>query len=82
MDVEERLRIIEERNGRVETDKAWETSWCRALAISLVTYVLAAIIFYLIDAPHIFRNALIPTAGFILSTLSLPPLKRFWAKRF
>ena len=28
-DIEERHRGIEERNTRVEIDKAWETSWTR-----------------------------------------------------
>ena len=34
---EQRLAAIEERNRRVETDKAWEISWMRRIAIAVMT---------------------------------------------
>lgn len=42
--IEERLSAIEERNRRVEADKAWETSWLRILSISVITYVVAVLL--------------------------------------
>ena len=32
-DLEKRIEAIEERNKRVELDKAWETSWTRKICI-------------------------------------------------
>jgi hypothetical protein len=40
-----RLEKIEVRNKKVETDKAWKTSWTRRLLLALFTYL--AIGFYL-----------------------------------
>ena len=69
---------LKERNMRVETDKAWETSAFRTLSISLATYVIAGLVFGLLDAAHPWRNALIPTIGYFLSTRSLPFIKKRW----
>lgn len=77
-DIEARLRAIEERNNRVEGDKVWETSATRRLLIALVTYFTATALLAFISAPHPLSNALVPTAGYILSTLSLPWARRWW----
>lgn len=39
---EERLFEIEERNQRVEYDKAWEVSWTRRVIVAAITYVVVA----------------------------------------
>jgi hypothetical protein len=78
--LEERVKIIEERNKRVELDKKWETSPTRILSVGIITYIIAVIALYMIKAPNPFLNALIPTLGFILSTQSLPFIKKFWMK--
>jgi xanthosine utilization system XapX-like protein len=78
--VEERLNKIEERNRKVELDKAWETSLVRILSVGIITYVIAVIALFMIKAPNPFLNALIPTLGFILSTQSLPFIKKLWMK--
>lgn len=77
---EERLNKIEERNRKVELDKAWETSLVRILSVGIITYVIAVIALFMIKAPNPFLNALIPTLGFILSTQSLPFIKKLWMK--
>ncbi len=79
-DVEERLRRIEERNARVEADKAWETSYTRRSLLTLFTYL--AIGFYLqaIAIPFAWLNAIVPAVAFMLSTLTLPFFKRTWLK--
>ncbi|MDO8518125.1 MAG: hypothetical protein Q7S26_02440 [bacterium] len=81
MDIEQRLQKIEERNVRVEAEKAWETSVFRVGLIMLVTYVVACGVLFVIGNSNPFRNALIPALGYLLSTQSLPFIKRFWINR-
>lgn len=77
-DLEKRLSAIEERNAKVEADKAWETSWTRRIAIAVLTYLV--IVAYLHFVIHVepWLNALVPVAGFLLSTLTISYLKKFW----
>ena len=35
---EQRMQKIEDRNNRVEEDKAWETSWVRRILLAIFTY--------------------------------------------
>jgi hypothetical protein len=77
------MQSIEEilkRNNRVEQDKAWEVSYTRRAIIAGVTYVVAALFMYRIGVPDFFLNAAIPTGGYLLSTLSLPWIKRLWLR--
>ena len=76
--IERQIQEIKERNRKVEADKAWETSWFRTMSIVLITYAIAAVVFWLIGAKNIFRNALIPTIGYFLSAQSLPAIKKWW----
>ena len=39
--LERRIQAIEERNKRVEADKAWETSLTRRVSIAVITYFFA-----------------------------------------
>lgn len=77
-DVEQRLAVIEERNRRVETDKAWEVSLIRRLTIAALTYCTALVFLWLIGIEHFAWSGLVPTGGYILSTLSLPWIKKRW----
>ena len=81
-DVIREINEIKDRNRRVEIDKAWEQSWTRRLFIATITYVVALWFLQAIDAAIPYFNALVPMGGYILSTLSLPFLKNWWAKRF
>jgi len=76
--IEEEIRAIKERNKRVELDKAWETSWTRVISIAIMTYIIIVILFLIIKLPNPFTNALIPAIAFILSTLTLPFIKKAW----
>ncbi len=60
------LNKIKERNFRVESDKAWETSWARKIIITIIS--------------NPFVNALIPAIAFLLSTLTIPIFKKLWLK--
>jgi len=81
-DLEKEIFLIKNRNKKVEIDKAWETSWTRKLLLMIFTYL--AISFYLrainIDRPWL--NAIVPSVGFLLSTLTLPYFKKVWEKYF
>lgn len=69
-----------ERNARVEADKVWETSMLRIGAISFITYISVAGLLYIIGVEQFLLSALVPVAGFILATQSLPVLKEWWIR--
>jgi hypothetical protein len=66
------------RNARVEADKAWETSKTRRACIALATYLIAAVYMAFLGIEDFYLHALVPTGGFLLSTLSLQMIKRWW----
>jgi hypothetical protein len=39
--LEQRIRKIEERNQKVEADKAWEMSWARRILLTIFTYLVS-----------------------------------------
>jgi len=80
--LEKRVENIEKRNDRVENDKAWETSFTRRIILIFLTYVSLATYFKFILQTNPWLNAIVPTTGFWLSTLSLPFFKRVWKKYF
>jgi hypothetical protein len=79
--IEERLSIIEARNQKVESDKAWETSWTRRLSIMLLTYVVVVIYLHFVVHIEPWVNGLVPVIGFVLSTLTVSLLKSEWLRR-
>jgi len=80
MHLEERVAKIEERNRKVEIDKAWETSWTRRVLLIVFTYLAIALYLKFIVGINPWINAIVPAVGFLLSTLSLPYFKKIWAK--
>jgi len=78
--LEKRLEAIEQRNKKVELDKAWETSWSRKIIIAILTYITIVLFFFVAELPKPFINSIVPTTGFVLSTLSLPFFKKVWIK--
>lgn len=82
MNVEQELQEIKERNLRVEADKAWETSISRKILLAVVTYSVASAVFWVIGVSNFYLSAVIPTLGFLLSTLTLPFVKKWWVKRY
>jgi hypothetical protein len=81
MTIEQEIEQIKERNARVEADKAWETSIFRKVIISVFTYILTAVVFYLIGVREYLLNAFIPTLGYFLSVQSLPFIKSWWIEK-
>ncbi|HSA84293.1 MAG TPA: hypothetical protein VLF20_05435 [Patescibacteria group bacterium] len=79
-DLENRIEKIEARNRRVETDKAWETSLTRKILIAIFTYLIIAAYLYFVVHIDPWINAIVPTAGFVLSTLTMPFFRKLWEK--
>ena len=79
MDLAKEIKKIQERNKRVELDKAWETSWTRKICIMILTYIVVIIYSYVIRKyDNIFLSSLVPVIGFTLSTLSLKLVRKIW----
>jgi carbon starvation protein CstA len=79
-DIEHQVQAILERNERVEADKAWETSITRRTIIAGITYLTACLLLLHIHVEQFYWVALVPTGGYILSTLSLPWAKEWWLR--
>jgi len=79
-DLKARIRAIEDRNKRVEADKAWEISWIRRLSIAFLTYVVIMIYLLVINNDRPFINAAVPAVGFFLSTLVLRQIRSLLQK--
>lgn len=79
---DEALKLIQDRNARVEADKAWETSKTRRGLIAAMTYMVAGFYMSALGAHAPWLNAFIPVGGYLLSTLSLPKIKEIWLEKF
>jgi polyferredoxin len=75
------IESIKERNERVEVDKSWEISKTRRAIIGLMTYLTIVLFLFIIDAPNPWFTSLVPTIGFLLSTLTLPFFKKIWISK-
>lgn len=78
--LEQRIERIEGRNRKVEADKAWEGSLVRKALIAVFTYVVIGLFLVVIGVVKPWVNAIVPTIGFMLSTLTMPFFKRMWIK--
>jgi uncharacterized ion transporter superfamily protein YfcC len=78
--IKKQLKSIQQRNKKVEGDKAWETSLTRRFLIAVVTYLVVVLFFKTMQLPKPFVNAIVPTMGFLLSTLSISLVKNIWIK--
>ena len=81
MDFEKEIKKIQERNKKVELDKAWETSRTRKISVAVLTYLVMVLVMYSLNMDSPFIGAIIPTLGFTLSTFSLDSIRAFWIKR-
>ena len=80
-ELKKRVEEIEKRNKKVEMDKAWETSYARRGLLIIFTYLSIGIYMAAIKVDRPWLNAIIPSLGFLLSTLTLPFFKNLWLKR-
>ena len=61
-ELENRIEKIEDRNRRVETDKAWETSWTRKIWICVLTYIVVVIYSFVISK---YNNIFLKYIGYL-----------------
>ncbi|MCL4391949.1 hypothetical protein M1413_01290 [Patescibacteria group bacterium] len=80
-DLERRIQAVEERNRRVEEDKAWEVSWTRRGLIMVFTYLALGVYMWAIGISNPWLNAIVPAVAFVLSTLTMPFFKKWWLAR-
>lgn len=76
--LQEALLTIQERNARVETEKAWEVSWVRRLSITVVTFVITFAYMKLTKQEPLWLGSFVPAFGYLISTFSIPYMKEFW----
>lgn len=79
--MEKDIEEIKARNARVEMDKRWETSSLRRTLLMIFTYVSIGVYLSAIQIELPWINAIVPTIGFFLSTLTLPFFRAIWEKR-
>jgi hypothetical protein len=78
--LEKEIKRINERNVKVESDKAWETSFTRRALLTFFTYLAIGIYLQVINIPRPWLNAIVPAVAFMLSTLTLPFFKNLWSR--
>jgi len=79
METKKTIAQIQARNKKVEADKAWETSFTRRILIAFLTYlVMVSTMYFVLSSSQPFLDAIIPTLGFVLSTLGLGFIKKIW----
>ncbi len=78
--LEQRIQAIEERNKKVESDKAWETSWTRRILLTSFTYLAVGIYLWAIKITRPWLNAIVPAVAFMISTLTMPLFKKLWLR--
>ncbi len=74
----ESSETLEQRNARVDTDKAWETSWTRKLVIALLTYVIIGSYLTALNIQDAWLHAIVPATAYLVSTLGLRYIKLIW----
>lgn len=79
-DLGKEINKLKERNKRVELDKSWETSLTRRGLLIIFTYLAIGLYLNAISVKDPWLNAIVPSIGFLLSTLTLPYFKNLWVR--
>lgn len=78
-ELEKEIEKLKERNKRVEADKAWETSLTRRILLIIFTYFsITLYLKFIVGIINPWINAVVPSVGFLLSTLTLPYFNNLW----
>jgi len=80
--LQQQINQIQDRNKKVETDKAWETSLTRKGILIILSYIVIVIFFLFAKLPDPFTNAIVPALAFVISTLTVPLFKNYWVKNY
>lgn len=76
------IASIKERNRQKEAEKAWETSSTRKVLIIAITYVFMVFFMNMIGVKGVYVNAMVPTFGFFLSTLSVGFFRKKYIEKY
>lgn len=82
LELKKEIEEIKKRNLSVEADKAWETSVARKVLVALFTYLAIGVYMWAINITSPWLNAIVPTVGFLLSTLTFQYFKSAWIKKY
>lgn len=80
--LEERVKRLELQLRYSELQKKWEMSKVRLLILSATTYVVIAFFMYLFEIEDPLVNAIIPGSAYILSTISVPFIRKVWVRSY
>lgn len=72
---------MDDLEKRVELNKSWETSIIRRICIIILTYTFAVLYLRVADTTNPYLGAVVPCAGFFLSTWSLKLIRIKWEKQ-
>ena len=72
---------LQDRNKRVDANKAWETSLTRRSLIAAFTYIVVGFYLMFLDITHPWLHALVPSMAYVVSTLTLPLAKTIWIEK-
>lgn len=72
----DRIAALEARNRARDLDKQWERSWLRFAIVCALTYGCLALYMWAARLEPALLNAVVPTAGYALSTATFPALRR------
>ena len=72
---------IENRNIRVEMDKAWELSLTRRVLIAMITYLVVGGYLSFLKVEGVWFHAAVPAIAYFLSTLCLSKIKIIWIEK-
>ncbi len=78
--IEDQLAKLEFKCKSNDLNYAWNNSWFRRIMTAVLTYLVVLLFFVVGQLPRPLINALIPTVGFILSTLTIGYFKKIWIK--
>ena len=73
---------MQDRNARVEANKAWETSRTRRGFIAMGTYVIIGAYLSYLHIENAWLHAVVPAAAYLISTLGLGFVKNIWINKF
>jgi len=77
-EISEEIQKIQRRNRRVTMDKAWEISSTRRFFVASLVYIVATLWLVSIGDSLALLKAFIPAIAYIISTFSLPMVKKQW----
>ena len=80
-ELKKEIEKIKKRNKAVELDKKWETSYTRRALLVVFTYLAVGLYLRAISISEPWLNAIVPSLGFLLSTLTLPIFKKIWVNK-